>query len=288
MSVFQNVILLFKKHKLVTAITLFIITFNLLILGIYMMLVYNINLFVEDIKKNVEISIFLKDRLTKSQVDLLISQIKNKPGIDSCAYISKEDALKEYSQLPEFKEYIESIKINPLPDAIKVGLSKSYKNDIGKLKTLADSLKTLEGVAEVYYQEAETQKLFDIASGISNIIIGLSLILILWSLLMILGVIKLGIFVKKNEIKQMKADGMTEAGIKNVFMLESVLQGFAGSLLAVIMLLAIEKIAFEKVNILWLGGWQLMNGFHAVFMIALGIVLALTGSILFKVKNYLN
>ena len=286
MNVIKETYLSLKKYKFITITTLVVLTFNLLILGIFMMLILNINLFVESIKSNVEISVFLKDGLQKTQIDSLLGRIRTKPGIDSCSFLSKDEALKEYIQLPDFKAYIDSLKVNPLPDAIKINVNRKYKDDIEKLRNIANSLKTLEGVSEVYYQEAETQKLFDIAGAIKNVVVGLSLILIIGSVLIVSSTIRMSVFARKDDIRHMRSLGISNLSIKSIFILEGIFQGIAGGILASVLLYILERILYDKINVLWFGRWQLMNGFYVLFMIIIGVSLGFISSLLFRVKNY--
>lgn len=288
MNILKETILSLLKHKFITFSTLAVLTFNLLMLGIFTEFIYNTNVLLEDVRNNVEISVFLEDALPKGKIDSILGQIRTKPSIDNCKYVSKEEALKEYSELPEFKSYIDSLKMNPLPDSIIINVNKKYKNNIERLKSIVNSLKSLEGVTEVYYQEAETQKIFDITDIMKKIILVLSLILMIGSLLIVSGMMRMSVFARRDEIKQMKSDGIPNSRIKGVFIMEGILEGATGGLFAVILLYILEIAAFDKINILWSGKWQTINIYHILFMVLLGVLLGFISSLLFRIKNYLK
>jgi cell division transport system permease protein len=283
----REALLSLKKHKFITFTTIAVLTFNLLILGIFAILMLNLNLFLESIKENVEVTLFLKENLPKEEIDKLLIEVKAIPGIDNCRFISKEEALKEFSQTDELKEYIATLKVNPLPDSIIVNINKNYKN-IAKLEKLVESLKTISNVSEVHYKKEETEKLLSIVNAIKSIIFGLSLILIISSILIISNTIRVNIFVKKEDMKAMDLSGVSKWFIKGIVVIECVIECLVASIFATILLYILEKVVYTELNILWSGRWLSINYKFVLFMILLGVTLGLLSSLLFRVKYYLK
>ena len=84
----------------------------------------------------------------------------------------------------------------------------------------------------------------------------------------------------------MKIDGVSLLGIKAIFIVESIIQGAVGGLLAAVFLYLLEKTAIEKLNILWSGKWQQITLPMACIIVLAGILLGAAGSLFFRIKNY--
>ena len=169
MNVFKEAVLSLKKYKFTAVTTIMILAFNLLVLGIFAMLIYNLNNFLNEVRNSVEISVYIKEGTKKEAADAIAMKIKLKSGIDDAIFFSRDEALKEFAQNEDFKSYLDSFKINPLPDSIRVIINKEYKKDPVKLKEFADFFKTIDNVTDVYYQKEEIERFFGFAGIIRKI-----------------------------------------------------------------------------------------------------------------------
>ena len=84
----------------------------------------------------------------------------------------------------------------------------------------------------------------------------------------------------------MKSSGVSLFGIKSIFMVESMIEGAAGGVLASLLLLSADRIAFEKLNILWSGKWLSVNPLIIIIVIFSGIAMGFISSLLFRIKTY--
>ncbi|MFH1074902.1 MAG: permease-like cell division protein FtsX [Candidatus Firestonebacteria bacterium] len=286
MNVIKEAVLSLKKYKFTVVTTIFILAFNLFVLGIFAMLMYNLNNFLNEIRDSVEISVYLKEGTKKEAADAIAMEIKLRTGIDDAVFVSRDEAIKEFAQNEDFKTYLDSFKINPLPDSIRVVIKKEFKKDPVKLKEFADSFKAIENVTDVYYQKEEFERFFSLAGIIRKIVIWLSVILIAGSVFIVSSTVRISVFARKDDIKKMKSSGVTLFGIKSIFIIESMIEGAAGGILAVLLLAGVERIALEKLNILWSGKWLPVNPVIVMIVIASGIILGLISSLLFRIKPY--
>ncbi|OGF46161.1 MAG: hypothetical protein A2231_03335 [Candidatus Firestonebacteria bacterium RIFOXYA2_FULL_40_8] len=286
MNVLKEVALSLKKYKFTTITTILILAFNILVLGIFAMLMYNLDNFLNEIRNSVEISVYLKDGTKREAADAIAVKIKIKTGIDDAVFVSRDEALKEFAQNEDFKSYLDSFKINPLPDSIRVVINKEFKKDPLKLKEFSDSFKTIENVTDVYYQREEVERFYGFAVVIRKIVIWLSVILVAGSIFIVSSTVRLSVFARKDDIKKMKSSGVALLKIKSIFIVESMLEGAAGGVLAALLLLGVERIAYEKLNILWSGKWLAVNPLIIVIVILSGIVMGLISSLLFRIKTF--
>lgn len=288
MNIVKEAVLSLKKNKFTSGTTIGILALNILILGIFAMLILNLDNFLNEIGNSVEMSVYLKEGTKKEYAEALALTLKLKPGADEAQFVSRDVALKDFAKNEDFKIYLESFKINPLPDSIQLVINKEFKKDPVKMKEFADSLKKIENVSEVYYQKEEMESFFSFAGIIRKIVLWLSVILFLGSILMVSSAVRLSVFARKEDIRNMKSAGTSLFIIKSIFIVESMLQGAAGGLLAGLLLFGVERMALDKLNILWSGKWLSVNPLIAVIIVGSGIVLGLISSLLFRIKNYIG
>ncbi|OGF45402.1 MAG: hypothetical protein A2452_04460 [Candidatus Firestonebacteria bacterium RIFOXYC2_FULL_39_67] len=286
MNVVKESVLSLKKYKFITITTILILAFNLLVLGIFAMLMYNLDNFLNEIRNSVEISVYLREGTKKEAADEIVMKIKLSKGVDNVVFVSRDEALKEFAQNEDFKTYLDSFKINPLPDSVRVLIKKEFKKDPLKLKELADSFKTIEKVTDVYYQREEIERFYSFAEIIRKIVSWLSIILVLGSIFIVSSTLRISVFARKEDIKKMKSSGVSLFGIKSIFMVESMIEGAAGGVLASLLLLSADRIAFEKLNILWSGKWLSVNPLIIIIVIFSGIAMGFISSLLFRIKTY--
>jgi cell division transport system permease protein len=229
----------FRKVKISGIITIFTITVSLLLLGIFLLVLENINDIVQNIRDRIEIEVFLKDNLDATAKDAVQKQITNIPGIKTIKFISKEEASKIFRQ--EFGEDINKVlDFNPLPESYKITLGDDYKNS-GNVQEITNKLKEISGIDDVLYRKTLLELLDKRARLFSEISLGIGIVIALISVFLISNTIRLIIYSKRKMIETMKLVGATGRFIKAPFIIEGLFHGFlAGIIASVILYLVIR------------------------------------------------
>jgi len=120
--------------------------------------------------------------------------------------------------------------------------------DANMMKQVAEEIKKIDGVTQVSYGQDVVDKLLGIIKIIR--IVGLCVILILFiiSVVIISNTIKLGVFARRREINIMKYIGATDWFIRWPFLVEGIVLGLVGSILAIVILGLIYGYAADLVN----------------------------------------
>jgi cell division transport system permease protein len=178
---------------------------------------------------------------TQPQMDQVRAQLANNPDVKSIEFISKEEALKEMEE--RFPDLAGNLARNPLPAAYKV-----IPNDAETVKAIAGTLDPAPpGVETVTYGEKKAERVLQVATIIGAIFLVGSVILLIASTILIANTIRLSIFSRRREIEVMKLVGATNWFVRAPFMLEGILCGLAGSVLAVILLLMAKELALPGI-----------------------------------------
>lgn len=208
-----------------------IVTVSLLLLGASLLLVVNAEKLAQSVESSVEITAFLEENVGKAEQDKIEEAIKAKPNVEKIEFISKEEALKEMKKsFGDRADILESLEdSNPLPDAFRVKTSKAEA-----VPATAKALESVEGVEQVRYGQGVVEKLLNITHWVRLASMAALVLLTLAAGFLIATTIRMSVFARRREIGIMKILGATNWFVRFPFMLEGIVLGLTGGLLAVL------------------------------------------------------
>ena len=202
---------------------------SLLVLGMFLVLVLNMNRMASLLESQVQINVYLTESLDRWEIDELEDQLKDMQGIETVTFVGRDEAKERLAdRLGEQKYLLDALgDTNPLPDAFEVTVRRP-----DMVQTAATAIENLDGVEEAKYGQDVIEHLFDITRLIR--IFGLALMLLLAgaTLFIISNTIRLTVFARRKEIAIMKYVGATDWFIRWPFIMEGVVLGFFGGLVA--------------------------------------------------------
>lgn len=233
-----------KRNNWMTLASIGTVAVSLFVLGMFMLIVMNMNHMASSLESQVQISVYLQDDISDSTKRDIESDINSMQGIESVTYISRDEALDRFRErLGEQKYLLEALgDTNPLPDSFEVTVKQP-----DMVKTAAETIQEYKGVESTKYGQDVIQHLFEITRLIR--IFGISLIVLLAAatLFLISNTIRLTVFARRKEIAIMKYVGATDWFIRWPFMLEGMVMGFFGAILSVIVLRLAYGAITEKI-----------------------------------------
>lgn len=206
---------------------------SLFVLGVFLLLVLNMNRLASSLESQVQISVYLADGLSESARKDIASDIEALQGIEEIRYVPKEEAKKRLAKrLGDQKYLLDALgEKNPLPDSFEVVLKSP-----ALVETAAAAITRMDGVEQAKYGQDVIEHLFAITRLIR--IFGLALMVLLAgaTLFIISNTIRLTVFARRKEVAIMKYVGATDWFIRWPFLLEGMVLGFVGGVLAAIAL----------------------------------------------------
>ncbi|MDY6298957.1 MAG: permease-like cell division protein FtsX [Selenomonadaceae bacterium] len=206
---------------------------SLFVLGVFLLLVLNMNRLASSLESQVQISVYLADGLSESVRKDIASDIEALQGIEEIRYVPKEEAKERLAKrLGDQKYLLDALgEKNPLPDSFEVVLKSP-----ALVETAAAAITRMEGVEQAKYGQDVIEHLFAITRLIR--IFGLALMVLLAgaTLFIISNTIRLTVFARRKEVAIMKYVGATDWFIRWPFLLEGMVLGFVGGVLAAIAL----------------------------------------------------
>jgi cell division transport system permease protein len=215
-----------------------------LVLGVFIPIVQATTGTANEVRGRVVLDVYVKADASPADRSELESTLEGTANVKSVDYISKSEALEELGRKIETDEAIELLGTNPLPDLFRV-----TPDDPDRLDVIEESLMAaggrpaLSAIDDVKNREGETDKILSATSLVKVIAAGLAALLVFASIALVANTIRLSIFARRREVEVMKLVGATNWFIRWPFVIEGVIVGFLGGLLAVL-LLAIAKQTF--------------------------------------------
>ena len=217
-----------------TAITTVAIT--LFIVGFFAVIVYDIQGIINSIKSDVELAVYLEDNISEELKKYIEQEVISWKETDAVRYISKEQALERFKKQNAGSDILKEIEGNPLPASFEITLKNPEKIDQVALRFYDKDGNCIEGVDEVIYGRKYVNTLFSITAIIGTIAFLMVIALLLAAVVLIFNTIRLSIYDRRKEVEVMKLVGATNWFVRIPFLFEGFFEGFAGSVVSIILL----------------------------------------------------
>jgi cell division transport system permease protein len=218
-----------------------------LVLGVFIPIVQATTGTANSIRGKLVVDVFAKDGATLPQLHQLRDALQATPNVKKIDFITKQQALRQ-----EAKRHPEAYKllgVNPLPNLFRITPKDPDKVDEIIARLAPRDPKTgkptpqLPAIDEVRNRRDETSKILSATGLVKLLTAGLAGLLILTSIALIANTIRLSIYSRRREVEVMKLVGATNWFIRWPFVIEGIVVGLMGGVLAVLCL-AIAKITF--------------------------------------------
>jgi len=223
-----------KTAKSAVISSTIVIALAVLLLGVFLTISINSVKLLKLIRDKVEIDAYLIDNVPNPDITKLTADIKTIGGIKNVTYISKEEAAKLFAE--DFgQDVLEVFDHNPLPPSLKITLYDEYKT-IERIEKIKAELLKYREINDIVYAQKNLEIIERNSQSLVFLNLSLLVIITFASIFLIGNTIRLMIVAQKDTIEIMKLIGATKETIRTPFILEGFIQGFAGSLLAVLIL----------------------------------------------------
>ena len=271
-----------RTSFITTVISISLVLFMLGILGSIILYAKKIS---ENVKENIGFSVILKENAKEADIIFLQRMLNYKRYVKHTDYITKEKAALELkNDLGE--DFVKFLGYNPLLPTIEVKLKADYANPESMKYIEMEMLKN-KNVKEILYQKSLLTLINENINKISLIILAFSSLLLFISVVLINNTIRLSVYSKRFLIKSMLLIGATQRFVRRPFIINGILEGIYGSILAIFMLIGIFYIATQQIpeldSITDIGLFLLLFG----IIIVLGVLISWVSNYL-ALRKYLN
>jgi len=223
-----------KKRKFNYLSYIISITMLLLMLGLLGLILIQSKNLIKSIKEKMVVQVFLTENLAKTDIDALMNKINATGNINSMFYVSKEQAAADFSE-EVGQDFVTFLGYNPLMASLNITLKAAY-TDNHNIIEFENQIKRLNGVADISYQKNIFNQLADNIKKISFVLHALAIIFSVIAVILINNTIRLHIYAQRFIIKSMQLVGATHWFIIKPFVVKSIINALAGSVLAIVLL----------------------------------------------------
>jgi len=229
------------------------------------------------VQKELQVKVYFAPGTTQAKEWAVRQKLAHDPRVKNVVFVSRAEAQK-IMQKKYPKLYQTPLPSNPLPDSWVVTPTKAtYTPVLGREIQQAH----YAGVDDVRWGSKTAHRVLTIAEVIWIAFLVAVVLLVTASTLLIANTIRLSIFARRREIEVMKLVGATNWFIRGPFMLEGLLCGLGGSILAVVLLVLGKEIALPSI-LPHIGGGSDVHAvpfvLNALALVAAGLLLGAAGS----------
>ncbi|MBQ7037638.1 MAG: permease-like cell division protein FtsX [Clostridia bacterium] len=252
-----------RQNLFMSAASILVLVSCLLITGCAYLVYENVeHAFDWAYQQNVVVA-YAKADVTDERATAMKTELEALDNVAQVEYISKEALLERYKD--EFGELLEDLEAdNPLQDAFVISFE-----DLGLFDKTVSSVKTVEGIDKVDYDQALSQTLVKVRRVVLTVGVWVIALLLIVSLFIIANTIKLTVYSRRREISIMRSVGATPWFVRFPFMVEGIILGSAAGVVSYGLLFGIYEVIRQNFTFssslelipfvaVW---WQLLLGF---------------------------
>lgn len=198
----------------------------------------------EAVRESLEFRVAIYDDATQGEIKGLEGELEAIPHVASVNFISKAAALKELEEdlgKSKSEDLLAQLHDNPLPanfqikaddagnlDAVRAAVTPPGAN--GKPKPISPI------VQDIFDRQQQSEQIEQVTSALKIVLSVITALLVIASLMLVGNTIRLSIYTRRREVEVMRLVGATRWFIRWPFMIEGVVVGFAGGLIAILIL----------------------------------------------------
>jgi cell division transport system permease protein len=195
----------------------------------------------QEVRSQLNIQAGLYDDATKAELASTKAKIEAVPHVEEVTYVSKAEALATLKGELKDKSIVEQLHTNPLPASFEI-----KADDASNLPGIREAVipEGADGkpqpispiISNVFDRQQSSAKIEQVTSALKIVLTVITALLILASLMLVGNTIRLSIYTRRREVEVMRLVGATRWFIRWPFMIEGVVVGFAGGLIAILIL----------------------------------------------------
>lgn len=199
------------------------------------------------VRESLEFRVAVYDDATQGEVNALEDKLLAIPHVASVHFINKAAALRELEKdlgKSKSEDLLAQVHRNPLPRnfavkaddasnlaAVRAAVTPPGPN--GQPKPISSIIPAQNGVFD---RQEDTNKIEQVTGALKIVLTVITLLLLAASLMLVGNTIRLSIYTRRREVEVMRLVGATRWFIRWPFMIEGVIVGFAGGLIAILIL----------------------------------------------------
>ena len=191
----------------------------------------------DDVRSQLELKVFLFDDATNNEISNLQDKIGAIPHVENVEYVSPAAALKILEDRLEDKSLLDQLNSNPLPPAFNVKVDnpdnlESVQTALSPPDSTGKPQPISAAIDEIVTGE-QTQQIREVTGAVKILLAVIAVLLAIASVFLVGNTIRLSIYARRREVEVMQLVGATNWFIRWPFVIEGLVVGLFGALIAV-------------------------------------------------------
>jgi cell division transport system permease protein len=253
--VFSEIWIGLRRNLTMTVALIVVVAISLSLLGTGLLFVKQVDSTRTYWQSKVEISVYLcyadspnpscHGAATATQTQQLESQLQSMPQVVSVQYVSSTQAYGLFRQaFSNDQAYVSSVKESDIPPSLEIKL----RDPSADYNVVASAMTGQAGVDSVIDEETILEKFYRLLDGMRNAVIIVALILVVAAILLVANTIRLSAFNRRRETGIMRLVGASNFYIQLPFLLEGVIAGLLGWVLAAALLVGVKSLLLDNLQ----------------------------------------
>jgi cell division transport system permease protein len=253
--VFQEIWIGLRRNLTMTVALIVVVAISLSLLGTGLLFVKQVDSTRTYWQSKVEISVYLcyaasanpncHGAVSTTQEQQLMSRLTVMPQVQNVSYVSQAQAYTLFkSAFSNDQAYASSIKQADMPPSLEIKL----RNPEADYNIVASAVTGASGVDSVIDEMTILDKFYRLLDGLQNAVIIVALILVVAAVLLVANTIRLSAFNRRRETGIMRLVGASNFYIQLPFLLEGVIAGMLGWVVAAALLVGVKSLLFNNLQ----------------------------------------
>jgi cell division transport system permease protein len=294
--VFQEVWVGLRRNLTMTVALVVVVAISLSLLGTGLLFVKQVNDTRNFWQGRVQLSVYLCTKVSSSpqctkngpataaEMSQLRQELTAMPQVANVTYESQATAYQQFKS--EFPSMVNSVSQGDIPDSFEVKL----RNTQADAEVVAQTVNGAPGVDQIVDNSAILDKFYKLLNGARNAVVIIAIILIIAAILLVANTIRLSAFSRRRETSIMRLVGASNFYVQLPFLVEGVIAGLIGWLVATGLLIAVKSLFLDAMQQYFPFNVQLSStDLVEVIILAMIIGVLLTGATSFlTLRRYLR
>jgi len=233
-----------RRNLLMTIATVVTVTVSLALLGAGLLVQKQVDKSRDLFYSQVEVSIFLLDAISDPQRESLERDLLANPVVDEVLYESKEQAFEHFKEIfANDPDVLATVTPEVLPASLRVKLT-----DPTQFAVIQSQFATYPGVDEVSDQREVLNKFFRVMDAFRNAALVVALLQLIAAAALISNTIRITAFARREQTAIMKLVGATNWYIRLPFIMEGIVAGVGGALMAGVLLVVAQATLIDSIK----------------------------------------
>lgn len=218
-----------KRNSLMSIASISTVALSILVLGMFLTMVLNVNNLASHLENQVQVTIYMENSASAEQLKQMEKVLRSTPGIVKVTPRTREQALADFKKrLGEQQKLLAALgEDNPFPASFEIQVDNPER-----IPQLVPQFQQMPGVETAKFGQEVVEHLFQLTRVLRIGGVLLIILLAIATLFIISNTIRITVFARRREVNIMKYVGATDWFIRWPFLLEGMIMGFVGALIA--------------------------------------------------------